>query len=298
MRQTHPKETITCCALTKIMLNTLEIHKENLLFRLLHNKLKVRKENTQGLVLSITSIRERLPTLHLPIFRMIRYGLLPDHVEIWLSESIKPYVTNELRSLQNNGCSINFIKDIGPATKLYYSLIKHPRSAIVSIDDDLLLPPGSLGKLVNHAKKNPGAVICNMARHMMFDNLGQPLPYDEWGIVNEESKAPRFDILPLGHGGVYYPAGVLNDLVLNIEMMKQLCPWGDDLWFTAMRLLNGNPAFHCGPISKNRTRFPETKNSSIKARTNSRGNDDQSIERLFAKFHLSTKIRSASRLEA
>lgn len=268
----------------------IESAREYCSFRYHLRNVSICQKNRTGVILSLTSIKDRLPTLHLPIIRLLRSGFRPDHVEIWLCETLKPLMTRELMALEKKGCTLNFIKDIGPATKLIYCLGKHPGSRIITIDDDVLLPADSIQVLLNKAIEYPGVVICNMARTIALSDSGSPLPYKNWTIQRHSSKHPEKNILPLGYGGVLYPAKALSELYDHIDLMKALCPTGDDLWFTAMRLLKGGLAYNTHHLEKGKVPIPGTRNHSIKSRTGAPGNNDPSIGRLFEKFTLSAKL--------
>ena len=46
---------------------------------------------------------------------------------------------------------------------------------------------------------------------------------------------------PVGIGGVLYPPHCFNDELFNQNVFMDLCPYADDVWFYAMRLLSGTP---------------------------------------------------------
>ena len=246
------------------------------------------KTQKQGLVLSVTSIEPRLSTLHLAINRVIRNGFTPDVIEVWLDHSLNEKIPPELKSMENDGVRINFIDDIGPYTKLYYAVQRHPESAIITIDDDIFLPRGSLEELVGQSKKYPNTVICNRAKKITVDASGNPKPYREWPVMKCGTPHPCINILPLGTGSVYYPPGIFDHRFFDISLFKKLSPTGDDLWFTAMRILNGAMAYNTGFYKRREISIPKTGKYCIKYRHGQRGNNDESILRIWKELRLSS----------
>ena len=74
-----------------------------------------------------------------------------------------------------------------------------------------------------------------MARTIKTSN-GNCLSYAEWSLFNENS-APRFDLLPLGVGGVLYPPESLSPEVFNLNNLKEMALTTDDLWLKVMSRL-------------------------------------------------------------
>jgi hypothetical protein len=238
-------------------------------------------------VLSVTSIKPRLKTLHLAIYQVLRDGPKPSAIEIWLDHSLQNHLTSELNWLESAGCTINFIDDLGPHTKLIYCLKKHPQSRIITIDDDNLLPTLSLYALLEAARSHPDAVICNRARKIKFNEQGDPANYREWRVMSQSSQMPEMGIMPLGYGSVLYPPNSLHHSFGDADKFKALCPTGDDLWFMAMRIMKRTMAYNTGFFRETEVNIPGTGKHCIKNRHNKvKGNNNESIYRLFKELDL------------
>lgn len=246
-------------------------------------------------VLSLTSIKPRLKTLHLAIHHVLSGGPELSAVEIWLDHSLRGEITPELRWLESNGCTLNFVEDIGPHTKLIYCLQKHPEAAVITIDDDILLPEHSLDVLLEAAKFHPDTVICNRARKIQLDQHGRAMTYSAWRVMPHASLEPEMGIMPLGYGGILYPKYSLHPSFADGSQFKKLCPTGDDLWFMAMRLINRKNAYNTGHLRGGEIAIPGSGKHCIKNRhQHVRGNNDESITRLFDTLDLSRHIAVSS----
>jgi hypothetical protein len=243
-------------------------------------------------VLSMTSIRPRLATLHLVLLRTLRGSPKPRAVEIWLDEALRSELTPELAALERRGCSLNWVRDVGPHTKLVYALAKQGEEPVITIDDDIWLPRASLAALLDAHARYPRAVICNRARPIALEPDGRPAPYGTWRIRPGRSAKPALALLPLGYSGVLYPSSALDPRATDEALFRRLCPTGDDLWFTAMRLLLGGGAFNTGHLRGPELMVPGSGRFSIKQRHGVRGNNDESIARLFAELNLAPRLNS------
>jgi hypothetical protein len=134
---------------------------------------------------------------------------------------------------------VQYRRDVGPHTKLFYALAEFPDSVIFSVDDDFFYPPNLLGKLYAAYQRAPQNIHCHAAHLMRRDSNGRLLPYAQWDILARGVMGPSHLLFPLGSGGVIYPPHCLADQVFNVERFQQLCPLADDVWFKAMALLKG-----------------------------------------------------------
>jgi len=215
----------------------------------------------------------------------------PAALEVWLDASLRAERTPELAALERRGCALNWIEDRGPHTKLVYCLEKHAGRAIITLDDDIWLPRGAVRALLEAHRRHPGAVVCNRARPVLLKPDGSPAAYSTWRIRPGGSARPERALLPLGYSGVLYPPRALDPRAIDAELFRRLCPTGDDLWFTAMRLLRGGEAFDTGFLRGKELMVPGSARFSIKRRHGVRGNNDEFIARLFDELGLAERVR-------
>jgi hypothetical protein len=206
---------------------------------------KTRRE--QELIVSLTTIPERIGKVHLCIETLLRQSVQPDRVILWLSESNepgRPLVTDDalpskLRRLQERGLEIRWCKDIRSYRKIIPTLRIFPEAIVVTSDDDVYYPRRWLEQLYGAYLKEPRLLHCHRAHLVKYDAEGRALPYLQWDLTAPGMVGPSTDLFPTGVGGVLYAPGHLHPEVLNEEVFLAICPTADDVWLKAMSLLNG-----------------------------------------------------------
>lgn len=198
--------------------------------------------------ISLTSYPKRIDTVWITIASLLNQELNPEKVVLWLSGEQFPNkekdLPGKLLKLKNRGLSIEFCDDdLKSHKKYYYEMINHPEETVITVDDDMLYPEDMTKQLWEAHEKYPGQVCCTYSHRFTYDDNGELKPYRQW-MNNEESKGPVMNILPVGCGGVLYPAGALNKDLFDIEKIKRLCPKMDDLWLKSMAVINGTKSVH------------------------------------------------------
>ncbi len=189
-------------------------------------------------IVSLTSIPTRLRTLHFTIESLLRQTRRPNEVILWLSDKIEPQsLPGRLRNQQKRGLTINFRKDVGSYTKIYYALKEFPDSIIVTCDDDRIYPSAWLADLWQAYRKNPNCVICHRAHEISIDGNGDVEEYRKWFWLSPGKEGPSHFLFATGVGGILYPPRVLHEDVLNKELFQKICPFADDIWLNIMAIL-------------------------------------------------------------
>ncbi len=188
-------------------------------------------------IVSMTSYGKRVETVHLTILSILNQTVRPLKVILWLAENefILENLPEPLLALQSYGLEIHFCEDIRSFKKLIPTLLLYPSKNIVTFDDDVIYPENQLEKLLDCHQIYPNAVVCNRAHKIVFGRDGMPLPYQQWQFDTNEQELSH-SVIPIGIGGVLYPAGSLAKEVLNQSAFKALCPTADDLWFKLMAM--------------------------------------------------------------
>ena len=203
------------------------------------------KRNVE-LIVSLTSIAERIDTLHICIESLLRQDLRPDRIILWLSEGRTPdgnklclgTLPTSLTSKVKRGLEIRWCSDFGPFRKLYPTLIEYPNAIIVTADDDVIYPHDWLRRLYDSYEKDPTSVHCHIAHRITFTEDGIPQPYSQWEKDVHGHFKPSKVLFPVGAGGVLYAPEHLHQQAINKDEFLCICPRADDIWWKAMSLLS------------------------------------------------------------
>lgn len=193
------------------------------------------------LIVSLTSFPERMYEIHYTIYSLLNQTIKPDEVILWLAKEQFPGGETEIPQivldLQKNGLTIKWCEDLRSYKKLVPTLKEFPDDIIVIVDDDIYYPNDWLERLYNQHLKTPKCVIGHRGHKIMLDDNGHPLPYRKWKRNSTVTK-PSYRNFMTGCGGILYPPHSLHKDVYNVELFRKLAPYGDDIWFWAMTILN------------------------------------------------------------
>jgi hypothetical protein len=78
---------------------------------------------------------------------------------------------------------------------------------------------------------------------------GAALPYVDWPVIR--STEPSFLIFPVAGFSMLYPPRSLSPTVGRRDLLLELSPTADDIWFKAMSLLQDVPCFAIGSTKAN-----------------------------------------------
>jgi hypothetical protein len=238
-------------------------------------------------VVSLTTIPERLEKAHIAIESLLRQTLKPDRLVLWLSRNrANRALPFALQNQARRGLEIRYAEEIGPYMKMIYTLKEHAGSLIVTADDDTIYPRSWLEQLVNAHECEPHCVHCHRAHQMILDKDGQLLPYAKWDFFAQGHASPSLFLFPTGGGGVLYPPGSLNKEVFNEAVFRKICPTADDVWFKAMSLLNG---VRCRKVSPFYRELPPVRGTQVKTLWHENlkgGRNDIQIKAVFDRYNL------------
>jgi len=187
-------------------------------------------------VVSFTSIRSRLPIVHLTVRSLLRQSVHPQKLVLWLHHDLRSEVPKRLHDLQNDLFEIRYADQTCAHRKLVHALKAFPDTTLVTCDDDLLYAPDWLASLFQEHQRYPNDVIGNECRHIQYDEQGNTLPYSQWHL--ETCGTSHTDTVAIGFGGTLYPPNTLHADTSDSELYLKLAPKADDLWFKAMSFLN------------------------------------------------------------
>ncbi|MGL5397437.1 MAG: glycosyltransferase family 2 protein [Shewanella sp.] len=210
----------------------------------------------RDIIISLTTYSKRINTVHKTISSLLNQSILVDKIILWLDEEEIQHseLPRELTMLESNVLEIKFCPNYKSYKKLIPTLAFSPDATIITFDDDIEYPVDQVEKLVLAHFLNPEEVITSVARNILIQD-GKLRPYSEWlHVFKEQVGKPLLHLLPIGVGGVLYPAGSLHSEVMNIDAFMELAPHGDDLWFKSMTLMNNRKVIalnHGYTLSKN-----------------------------------------------
>ena len=255
------------------------------------------KKRQQEVIVSLTTIPERIGKVHLCIESLLRQSVKPDRLILWLSESSEPgrpelgknTLPSKLIRLQKRGLEIRWCEDIRSFRKIIPALRLFPQALIVTSDDDVFYPVDWLEHLYDAYCREPEFIHCHRAHLIKYTSTGAVLPYGQWNICSPDIVGPSYELFPTGVGGVLYAPGHLHPQVLDQEIFLVLCPTADDVWLKTMSLLNNVKCKKVAPkvISYIEIRIPNNRVLSHH-NVNSNGNDVQ-ISRVSKRYKVFIK---------
>jgi hypothetical protein len=199
-------------------------------------------------VVTLTTIPERLDNAPLAIESLLRQKVKPDRIVLWLGKAFETAPLPQLLARQaTRGLEIRFVEDVGPHTKIVHALREFSDCLVVSCDDDKFYPANWLEQLLAGHQRHPDCVVCQRSRRMGFDASGALLPYLKWEVVKDLE--PSLLAFPECVSGILYPPGLLPPEVFNITAFRKLCPKNDDIWMKAMSFLAGVRCHNVTPFS-------------------------------------------------
>jgi hypothetical protein len=199
------------------------------------------------LIVSLTTIPERLHKVHLCIESLFRQSCKPDYLMLWVSVP-EDKIPKKLARLKQRGLQIKFCKDIHSYKKIIYTLKENPQSIIVTADDDIFYPKDWLKQLYDAYQKEPQYIHCHRAHLMTKNPDGKLKKYKDWNIRCPGIQGPFLHLFPVGAHGILYPPHSLSEEVFNEEIFMQLSPNHDDAWLKAMSLLKGTQCKKVSPF--------------------------------------------------
>jgi len=204
----------------------------------INNKVREKK-----IIISLTTIPSRINYVPYILGSMLRQTVKPDMVILNLGEELfsNMSIPPSINKFEAAGVTIQYVPDLKPHTKYYYTLKNYPDDIIITVDDDIIYPLDFIEKLYQSYLEYPYAISCYRAHMMMFNDQGNLLPYNEWIKEYSESNKPSMRLFATGVGGILYPPHCMHREVLNKDALLSLSPRADDVWLKMMQVMNNCP---------------------------------------------------------
>ena len=245
----------------------------------------------EEIIVSLTSYGDRIHNVHLAIESMMQQTIKPNRIILWLDESEfkGKALPVALQMQQKRGLTVAYCEDLKSYMKLIPTLKRFPEACIITIDDDAAYNPDLIEKLIHSHKENPSDICAGRIHGITLRDNGMPMPYMEWNLCLEECPEKNELAFFTGVGGVLYPPHCFSDEVFDKDVYMAICANADDVWFNAMRLLNGvkvTKVFSVTPLGD----FTELCSSNINPLRRHnwyRGGNDDTISAVFDRYGLS-----------
>ena len=246
------------------------------------------------LVVCLTTIPERIDKVHLCIESIMRQSLKPNKIVLWITDLIIDYqsdnlydaIPNRLLLLKRRGLEIQFCKDIGPFTKTINTLKKYPGCILIVADDDIYYPKDWILDLHKAYENEPQYIHCHQARLMIKNKDGKLSPYNNWKEIYDFFRGPSFNIFQITKGGCLYPPNSLPEEIFNEKIFLKLCPIQDDVWLTAMSILNRVQSKKVRPFPIGFIPIRGSQKVSLMSENIHRNKNDSQIKAVFDEYNL------------
>lgn len=202
--------------------------------------LPIKKNNNidSNLIVSLTSYKPRIKTLHLVIRSLLKQTLLPSKIILYLDNDFQiNKLPKKLLRLQKYNFEIKTgYQDIKPHKKYLYVMQEYPDKKIITVDDDLLYDKNLIKDLVKTNILHPDCVCARRVNKITFDKDQNINKYSDWEWSCTDITEPSFSLLATGCGGVLYPPKILPDEAFFIKNIQKYCLETDDIWLKFMEL--------------------------------------------------------------
>lgn len=234
--------------------------------------------NHSGVIVSLTTFPPRISQLHLMLKSILWQACPPEKIIVWLSEQEFPGQLNdlreELRELMANGIEFRFVPENFRSHKKYHYVFReYPDSKVITLDDDLIYPRNTVGRLLSLSYQYPETICGNVIRKIHTDG-NTFSKYKKWAKVFTMPVNSSLQNVAIGCGGIYYPPHWYGEELFDWKIISEHCPIADDLWLKANELkrhvkVTGGGGFYPRPIE-----LPQTQGNSLQKKNNGKVNQN------------------------
>jgi len=201
-----------------------------------------RSYTSQEVILSLTTFPARINTVPLVLETLFRQTVKADRIILWLAKEQFPNKDEDkiLRKYIDLGLEICYCDDLRSHKKYYYSIKQNPESIVITCDDDILYSENMLARLLSTAKQYPNMIVCERAHEITFSN-GKVRKYNDWNYRARGVQGPSLLLCPTGSAGCLYPPHSLSPHVFDVDVLKDICFYADDIWLKCMSYISQTP---------------------------------------------------------
>tara|TARA_R110001592_G_scaffold12220_10_gene58798 strand:- start:1767 stop:2486 length:720 start_codon:yes stop_codon:yes gene_type:complete len=184
--------------------------------------------------ISFTTIPNRIDKIKPMVDSLLNQTIRADEIVLWVSDEYKRVGGKIIipKFIRDSTIRVEYCDDIGPFTKLYYSLDEHwedKEHIIISVDDDVYYPPTWFENLIKASKYNPNSAIGYRGRILNSNNKTE---YNHSRLLegSPTNNVTKVDLITGTWGALYKPK-FFTDEVFNDEITKENF-FVDDIWVT------------------------------------------------------------------
>lgn len=206
-----------------------------------------KEKREQKLIVSMTSFPARIEAAAKVVKQMMIQTIRPDEIILWLSEEQFPekekQLPQELLDLRGYGLTIGWCQGDMKAYKKFLPAMKaYPEDLIMIIDDDLVYPVDFVEKLYEAHQHFPDGIIASRVHEIGLDEQGKIAPYGTWKKqCSYDRYQTRDDWFFTGGAGTLFPPHVFDEELFDEALIKEICPWADDIWLNVHAAINHVP---------------------------------------------------------
>ena len=205
------------------------------------------------ITVSLTSIPPRFNKLPIVLESLCHQSMKPDRIILWLSKHHKnkmfgqlsiETIPKQILDFQSRGIEIRFVNDLSSYRKIIPTLKLFPNNIIITVDDDLIFKKNMIKNLFEMHLAFPNHIICSRSRIIIKNDKNELTKYSEWPlncpIWNNKLKEEIFGINVFFNSGAgtLFPPCCLPKETINEEVFTKICPYSDDVWLNAMRIIS------------------------------------------------------------
>ncbi len=198
---------------------------------------------------SFTSHPPRIHCVSKVIDCLSNQSIPPNRVVLYLakedfSKGVADLPADLVERMKRNKVEIHWCDiDLKPHNKYYHAMQEYPNDIIITVDDDIYLPPTAIEELILCWIKHPSMVIARRVHLITFDSDGKVLPYSNW--IHECNcvlpDVPSMQLIATGVGGVLYSPNLLPSTLFDTQAIIETSLYGDDLWLKAHSAIQNIP---------------------------------------------------------
>lgn len=178
------------------------------------------------------------------IYSLIKQTVRPAKILLWLSETEfnEHNLPRDLIFLKQYGLEVRFCKDLRSYTKIIPTLRLRQEVNVMTVDDDIYYSSNMIETFLETVRLHPYTIVAGHAFMPSLKEDGQLTAYTSWKAMFYVKKDEVYDhrlVFPVGYSGVYYPANIFDEEVLNEEVFLHHSPYADDVWLYVMGVRQG-----------------------------------------------------------
>lgn len=232
--------------------------------------------NHSGIIVSLTTFPPRVSQLYLVLKSILWQTCQPERIVLWLSEEDFPdkldSLPETLKALVPHGVEIRFVpENLRSHKKYHYAFKEFTNKTVITIDDDLIYPRDTVERLVRMSWVYPQTVCANVIRQVQLEGKSFAA-YKKWSKQIVIPMNSSLQNMAVGCGGILYPPSWFDDVLFDVDIIRERCPAADDLWLKANELkqlvkVTGGGAFFPHPVI-----LPQTQQYSLQRKNNGKVN--------------------------